>query len=303
MSVIELRNLTKRYGDTVAVRDVSLTVEPGEIFGIIGPNGAGKTTTVEMAAGLRRPDGGSVRILGLDPRRDRTELRRRLGMQLQESALPDKLRVGEAMRLYASFYPAPADWRELLDLLGLGEKRNTPFAKLSGGQKQRLSIALALVGNPRVAFLDELTTGLDPAARRETWDLIESVRNRGVTVVLVSHFMEEVDRLCDRIAIIEAGRVLAVDSPAGLIGTAAADQQRIRFVPDAPLPADFLADAPGVTVDRSGRTVVITGGGDLLFTVVSALAVAGIRPRELRMDQATLDDAFLALTGRALHQD
>ncbi|MDP9797201.1 ABC-2 type transport system ATP-binding protein [Catenuloplanes nepalensis] len=303
MSVIELRNLNKRYGDTVAVRDVSLTVEQGEIFGIIGPNGAGKTTTVEMAAGLRRPDGGSVRILGLDPRSDGRELRRRLGMQLQESALPDKLRVGEAMRLYASFYPDPADWRELLDLLGLGEKQNTAFAKLSGGQKQRLSIALALVGNPKVAFLDELTTGLDPAARRETWDLIESVRNRGVTVVLVSHFMEEVDRLCDRIAVIEAGRVLAIDSPAGLIGTAVADRQRIRFVPDAPLPADFLAGTPGVTADRSGRTVVITGGGDLLFTVVSALAAAGVRPRELRMDQATLDDAFLALTGRALDND
>ncbi|WP_033343902.1 ABC transporter ATP-binding protein [Catenuloplanes japonicus] len=302
MSVIELRNLTKRYGDTVAVRDVSLTVEAGEIFGIIGPNGAGKTTTVEMAAGLRRPDGGTVRVLGLDPRTDGRDLRREVGMQLQEAALPDKIRVGEAMRLYASFYPRPADWRELLDVLGLGEKQNTAFAKLSGGQKQRLSIALALIGNPRVAFLDELTTGLDPAARRETWDLIESVRNRGVTVVLVSHFMEEVDRLCDRIAIIEGGRVLAVDSPAGLIGAATAEQ-RIRFVPETPLPAGFLSDEPGVTVDASGRAVVVTGAGDLLFTVVSALASAGIRPRELRMDQTTLDDAFLTLTGRALDEN
>ena len=300
MSVIELRNLNKRYGDTVAVRDVSLTVEQGEIFGIIGPNGAGKTTTVEMAAGLRHPDGGTVRVLGLDPQRDGRQLRHRLGMQLQESALPDKIRVGEAMRLYASFYRDPADWRELLDLLGLGAKHDTYFARLSGGQKQRLSIALALIGNPAVAFLDELTTGLDPAARRETWDLIESVRERGVTVVLVSHFMEEVDRLCDRIAIIEGGRVLAVDSPAGLIGAAAVDAQRIRFVPESPLPVDFLADVPGVTVDAAGRAVAVTGGGDLLFTVVSALAAAGIRPRELRMDQATLDDAFLALTGRTL---
>jgi ABC-2 type transport system ATP-binding protein len=300
--VIELRNLNKRYGDTVAVRDVSLTVEPGEIFGIIGPNGAGKTTTVELAAGLRRPDTGTVRVLGLDPQRDGRDLRRQVGMQLQEAALPDKIRVGEAMRLYASFYPAPADWRELLDVLGLSAKRDTVFGKLSGGQKQRLSIALALIGDPKVAFLDELTTGLDPAARRETWDLIESVRNRGVTVVLVSHFMEEVDRLCDRIAVIEGGRVLAVDSPAGLIGATSVDQ-RIRFVPETPLPADFLAAEPGVTVDAAGRAVVVTGGDDLLFTVVSALAVAGIRPRELRMDQTTLDDAFLALTGRSLDND
>ena len=205
MPVIEVSDLRKRYGERVAVDGVSFTVEEGEIFGILGPNGAGKTTTVECIAGLRTPDTGEITVLGLDPQRDGAQLRHRLGMQLQESQLPDKLKVGEAVRLYASFYSDPADWRALLAELGLADKENARFGKLSGGQKQRLSIALALVGNPRVAVLDELTTGLDPQARRDTWDLIEQVRARGVTVVLVTHFMDEAERLCDRVALIDAG--------------------------------------------------------------------------------------------------
>jgi len=300
MSVIDINNLHKRYGDVVAVEDVSFTVEAGEIFGIIGRNGAGKTTTVEAAAGLRRPDGGSVRVLGLDPQRDGPALRQRLGMQLQEGSLPDKLRVWEVLDLYSSFYANPADWRELIDLLGLSEKRNTAYAKLSGGQKQRLSIALALVGNPEVAFLDELTTGLDPAARRETWQLVESVRNRGVTVVLVTHFMEEVDRLCDRVAVIDAGKVVAVDSPTGLIARVDGEQ-RIRFTPATPMPDGVLDDLPEVSgVSTSGRQVIVQGGGNLLFAVAATLAKHDVVPRDLRMDQTTLDEAFLALTGRAL---
>ncbi|WP_347404654.1 ABC transporter ATP-binding protein [Solwaraspora sp. WMMD1047] len=220
MTVIEVTNLRKRYRDQVAVADVSFSVLEGEIFGIVGPNGAGKTTTVECIEGIRSPDGGTVRVLGLDPRRDRAAVRQKLGIQLQESQLPDRIRVWEALDLYGSFYPDPADPTALMAELGLTEKRNTAYAKLSGGQKQRLSIALALVGNPSVAILDELTTGLDPQARRDTWQLIRQIRDRGVTVVLVTHFMDEAERLCDRLAVLAAGRVVTVDTPANLIADA-----------------------------------------------------------------------------------
>jgi ABC-2 type transport system ATP-binding protein len=234
MSVIEVEHLRKRYRDVVAVDDVAFTVERGEIFGILGPNGAGKTTTVEIIEGLRTPDDGTVRVLGLDPHRDGAELRQRVGAQLQQSQLPDKLRVWEALELYSSFYDRPADWRRLLEDLGLADKHNAKYGELSGGQKQRLSIALALVGNPEIAVLDELTTGLDPQARRDTWELIEQIRNRGVTVVLVTHFMEEAERLADRVAVIDAGRLVAIDSPAGLVSRLDSGQ-RIRFRPTTPL--------------------------------------------------------------------
>ena len=209
MAVIEVTGLHKEYGPKVAVDDVSFTVERGEIFGILGPNGAGKTTTVECVVGLRTPDRGRISVLGLNPQRDHRELRELVGVQLQDSQLPDKLRVSEALDLYASFYRTPADAGELVERLGLGDRRDTAFAKLSGGQKQRLSVALALIGSPKVAVLDELTTGLDPAARREVWGLISEIRNAGVTVLLVTHFMEEAERLCDRVAVIDNGRVIA----------------------------------------------------------------------------------------------
>ena len=300
MPVIEVTNLHKRYGETVAVDDVSFTVETGEIFGVLGPNGAGKTTTVECVAGLRVPDGGGVSVLGLDPRRDASRLRQLVGVQLQESQLPDRLRVTEALELYASFYRDPADPARLIDELGLGEKRNTPYEKLSGGQKQRLSIALALVGNPKIAILDELTTGLDPQARRDTWSLIERVRDSGVTIVLVTHFMEEAERLCDRLAVINQGRVVALDSPAGLV-TAVAPEQRIRFRPSAPVDDRLFTDLPQVSaVTRSGRQVVVTGSGDVLHAVTSVLARNQIIAADLRLEQATLDDAFVELTGHRL---
>ncbi|MEW1585375.1 ABC transporter ATP-binding protein [Micromonospora vinacea] len=297
MPVIEVTHLKKRYGDLVAVDDVSLAVETGEIFGVLGPNGAGKTTTVECVAGLRVPDGGGVSVLGLDPRRDAAQLRQRVGVQLQESQLPDRLRVAEALELYASFYSDPADPAELIDKLGLGEKRNTAYKKLSGGQKQRLSIALALVGNPEIAILDELTTGLDPQARRDTWGLIEQVRDSGVTIVLVTHFMEEAERLCDRVAVIDQGRVVALDSPAGLV-SAVAPQQRIRFRPSAPVDDRLLTDLPEVSaVQRTGSQVVVTGTGELLHAVTSVLARHQIVAADLRLEQSTLDDAFVELTG------
>ena len=229
-SVIEVENLHKRYGGTVAVEDVSFTVAQGEIFGILGRNGAGKTTTVECLVGLRTPDRGRIRVLGRDPRRGHAELTRRVGVQLQDSQLPERLRVGEAMRLYQSFYPDPADSRELLAQLGLAGREKTPYGKLSGGQKQRLAIALALIGRPRIAVLDELTTGLDPHARRDTWDLIAAVRASGVTIVLVTHFMPEAERLCDRVALIDAGRVLVTGTPAKLVERAGQSTLEDAFV-------------------------------------------------------------------------
>jgi ABC-2 type transport system ATP-binding protein len=295
--VIEVRQLHKRYGDTVAVDDISFAVAEGEIFGILGPNGAGKTTTVECIEGLRTPDRGTVSVLGLDPGRDRAELTQRLGVQLQDSQLPDKLRVDEALGLYSSFYRNPADWRALIDMLGLADKAGTRFGKLSGGQKQRLSIALALVGTPQVAVLDELTTGLDPAARRDTWELIEGVRDRGVTIVLVTHFMEEAERLCDRVALIDSGRVVAIDTPANL-AEGVETEQRIQFRPSVPLPHNLLDHLPDVTnVIHRGDVVVVTGNSNALNAVTSVLARNQIVARQLRVDQANLEDAFLALTG------
>jgi ABC-2 type transport system ATP-binding protein len=216
MTAIEVDRLTKRYGATVAVDNVSFTVAEGEIFGLLGRNGAGKSTTVDLVAGLRAPDQGRIRVAGLDPRRDRQELHHLLGVQLHESQLPDRLTVAEAMRLYASFYRRPADIAGLLAQLDLTDKRNTAYRRLSGGQKQRLSIALALIGRPRIAILDELTTGLDPVARRDTWQLIDDIRNQGVTIMLITHFMDEAERLCDRVAIMRDGRLAALGAPAEL---------------------------------------------------------------------------------------
>ncbi|MFI6483619.1 ABC transporter ATP-binding protein [Nonomuraea sp. NPDC050663] len=295
--VIEVRHLHKRYADKIAVDDVSLTVQEGEILGVLGPNGAGKTTTVECIEGLRVPDRGTIEVLGLDPRRDRAELTRQLGVQLQAGQLPEHLQVAEALELYSSFYPDPVDWRTLMDGLGLGEKARTRYGKLSGGQKQRLSIALALIGSPRVAILDELTTGLDPQARRDTWELIEGVRSRGVTIVMVTHFMEEAERLCDRVALIDAGRVVVVDTPAGLTERAGIEH-RIRFRPSAPLDERLLTALPEVSgLTRRSETVVVTGTGDVLNAVTAVLARNRIVAQGLRVEQASLEDAFVRLTG------
>jgi ABC-2 type transport system ATP-binding protein len=300
--VIQVSHLQKRYGDHVAVQDVSFSVAAGEIFGLLGRNGAGKTTTVECLSGLRTPDGGDVRVLGLDPQRDHPELRRRLGVQLQEAELPPKLTVAEALALFASFYDDPADPHELLERLGLGPVAGTRFAKLSGGQQQRLSIALALVGRPEVAILDELTTGLDPQSRRDTWELVEEMRAGGVTIVLVTHLMDEAERLCDRLALIDEGRVVATDTPSGLVNRVDAGE-RVRFRPaadvDDPWLTGRLSELPEVaSVEHRGPLIEVTGGGGLLQAVTSLLARHGIVAAELRVEQAGLDDAFIALTGR-----
>ena len=243
---------------------------------------------------------GEVRILGLDPRTDAHRLHQRIGVQLQETQLPEKLKVREALGLYASFYPNPADWRELLSRWGLADKAGTSFAKLSGGQKQRLFIALALVGNPEVVFLDELTAGLDPGARRATWDLISQVRALGVTVVLVSHFMDEVEELCDRVAILERGRIAALDTPAGLVDRAGGEY-RVRFRPAAPLDEQSLAALPGVaSVTRRGAQVDISGTGDFASAVTAELARRQVVVADLRIEGRSLDSAYVALTGRTM---
>jgi ABC-2 type transport system ATP-binding protein len=298
MNVIEVNHLTKRYGDRAAVDGVSFSVEEGEIFGILGPNGAGKTTTVETIAGLRSPDGGTISVLGLDPRQDRERLRSLVGVQLQESELPERMTVGEALELFASSYEEPVDPRTLIADLGLGDKRDTAYRNLSGGQKQRLSIALALVGRPRIAILDELSTGLDPQARRETWQLIESMRDRGVTVLLVTHLMEEAERLADRVAVFAEGRLIALDTPAGIVSMAD-PEQRLRFRPSVPIDDELFTDLPEVrSVERAGPIVVVTGTGNLIQAVTSVLARHQIVANDLRIEQGTLDDAYLALTGR-----
>ncbi|MFK8911615.1 ABC transporter ATP-binding protein [Streptomyces sp. YS-3] len=296
MPIIEVSALRKTYGRATAVDGVTFAVEEGEIFGVLGPNGAGKTTTVECVEGLRVPDGGTVRVAGFDPVADRAEVTRVLGAQLQEGELQPKLTVREALDLYAAFYPAPADWRPLAERLGLGDRLGVRFAKLSGGQKQRLFIALALIGRPRVVVLDELTTGLDPHARRDTWELIEDIRRGGVTVLLVTHFMEEAQRLCDRIAVIDRGRVVALDTPSGLIGRAGG-ATAVSFTPSAPLDEDLLRALPPVSgVEREGARITVHGSDDTVNAVLTLLARHRITAHQLRVTEATLDDAFLGLT-------
>jgi ABC-2 type transport system ATP-binding protein len=296
MTVIEVKNLVKTYGNLNAVDGVSFSVEEGEIFGIVGPNGAGKTTIVESVEGLRRPDGGSISVLGLDPIRHRYEITERVGAQLQESRLQDKIKVGEALDLYASFYRNPADWRELMDRLGLQNKADSVYSNLSGGQKQRLAVALALVGSPEIAILDELTTGLDPRARRSVWENIEQIRATGVTVVLVTHFMEEAERLCDRIMVVDQGRVVALDSPSGLV-QGIGSEQRLRFRPSVPIEDALFADLHEVlAVDHDGPQIIITGTGNVVHAVTSLLAQHRVIAEGLRIEQDTLEDAYLALT-------
>jgi ABC-2 type transport system ATP-binding protein len=300
---VEIAHLRKIYGSLVAVDDVSLSVAEGEIFGILGPNGAGKTTTVECAIGLRSPDSGTVRLLGLDPQADQDEVHEIVGVQLQASAFPAKLRVGEILEEYRSFYRQPADVTELVEALGLAGKRRDYYRSLSGGQRQRLSVVLALIGGPKIAVLDEMTTGLDPQARRDAWELIEKVRDRGVTIVLVTHFMEEAERLCDRVALIDSGHLVALDTPAGLTARARGGK-RVRFLPSGPFDARLLTGLPEVTaVEQDGRHVIVTGTGELVNAVILALHPAGVTARDVQTDASTLEDAFVWLTGNHLHQN
>jgi ABC-2 type transport system ATP-binding protein len=294
--IVRVEGLHKRYGDLIAVEDISFEVSRGEIFGLIGPNGSGKTTTVECLQGLRLPDGGELRVLGLDPVTEGQALRRRIGCQLQESALPDRMKVWEALDLFASFSPNAGDWRSLLREWGLEEKRNASFANLSGGQRQRLFVALALLNRPEVVFLDEMTTGLDPSARRVAWDLIETIRAGGATVILVTHFMDEAERLCDRVAVLRRGSILALDTPARL-AAAHGGETRITFSHDG-LELDWLGHVDGVRrVVHDGAVVRVEGAATTLPLVAAGLAEHNYLPPDLRVTQPTLEDAFLSLVG------
>lgn len=298
-NVIKVEHLRKVYGRTVAVDDVSFEVEEGEIFGMLGPNGAGKTTTVECLQGLRRSDRGHMQVLGLDPRAEAQALRRRIGSQLQQSALPDRIKVWEALDLFSSVSPHISDWRPLMEKWGLAGKGKAAFSNLSGGQKQRLFVALALVNDPQLVFLDEMTTGLDPAARHVAWDLIRSIRDKGTTVVLVTHFMDEAEHLCDRLAVFDEGRIVALDSPQGLI-TTHADQVRVIFT-TSQADLTWLSDVSHVQkVTRRGPRVQVDGSGPVLALVAAALVEHGIMPSDLRMEQPTLEDVFLNLTGHGV---
>jgi ABC-2 type transport system ATP-binding protein len=303
--VIFANHLCKAYGKTVAVDDLSLEVREGEIFGMVGPNGAGKTTTIECLEGMRRPDGGEIRVLGLDPVRQERELRHVIGTQLQKSQLPDQLTVGEALDLFASFYRDPAPWPALLERLGLTEKRNSWVSKLSGGQLQRVFIALALINRPKLVFLDELTTGLDPQARLSIWELVREVRAGGCTVFLTTHAMEEAETLCDRVAIVDRGRIVALDTPAALVRNLDAET-RVIFSADGGFDPQPLTTLDAVTrVERDGRSVIVYGrmgasGQPLIGEVVQRLSAGGVKFDDIRMEQPTLEDVFLHLTGRAM---
>jgi ABC-2 type transport system ATP-binding protein len=300
-TVIDVEHLHKSYGAKVAVEDVSFTVEAGEIFGILGPNGAGKTTTVECLQGLRDADGGSMRVLGLDPSSRSTELRQRIGSQLQDSALPGRLRVAEAVELFAAFAHHPTDRDGLLARWRLDELRDQPFDSLSGGQRQRLFVALAFVNAPELVFLDELTQGLDPQARRATWQLIREIRQHGTTVVLVTHFMDEAEHLCDRVAIVDDGRVVATDTPQGLIDGLGLPSV-VRFS-TSESDLGWLEALDVVTsITRRGGTVEVRGSGAVLALVASELVAHGIVPTDLRVERPTVEDAFLHLTGRAMRE-
>jgi ABC-2 type transport system ATP-binding protein len=303
-SIVQVNGLRKTYGKTVAVDGISFEVRSGEIFGMVGPNGAGKTTTIECLEGLRKPDAGMVRVLGVDPQIESRVLRTHTGMQLQQSNLPDRMKVWEALDLYASFYSNACDWKALMAQLNLEEKRNTPFSKLSGGQKQRLFIALALLPDPQLVFLDELTTGLDPQARHVIWDLVRDVRAGGMTILLSTHFMEEAERLCDRVAILDHGRIVALDTPAALIRSLGIEE-RVIFSREGILPAGFEKSfSSPVQVEIEGDRVVIHSKNGrqvpLVSEVVSLLSRQGIPFRDLRTEQPNLEDVFLSLTGRKM---
>jgi ABC-2 type transport system ATP-binding protein len=313
--VVSVENLRKYYGEVKAVDGISFQIRAGEIFGMVGPNGSGKTTTIECIEALRKPDEGEIRVLGLDPWQDIYSLRERTGIQLQSSNLPPRMRVVEALDLFASFYQETIDWKSLLEELGLADKRRAYFSQLSGGQKQRLFVALALINRPEIVFLDELTTGLDPQARHAIWDLIREIRARGTTVFLTTHFMDEAERLCDRVAILDYGRMIALDTPARLVDQLGMST-RITFhlngqsssYPEGKRGGlsvdDFNPALIGVVdgvqrVEREGEEVVVYGNGSgLIGRVISALETSRIPYHDLRTEQANLEDVFLALTGR-----
>lgn len=300
--VIEVSGVRKTYGATIAVDEVSFTVNDGEIFGLIGPNGAGKTTTMECIEGLRTPDGGKISVLGLDPFRQVYQLQERIGVQLQQAQLQKRIKVWEAVDLWASLYKKKqVDARRLLEQLGLTEKRDAWFMNLSGGQKQRLFITLALINDPELVFLDELTTGLDPQSRRAIWDLVRGIRERGKTVFLTTHLMEEAERLCDRVAIIEHGRIIDMDTPQRLVDRHCPERSVALTTDDPGAEARFRAIAHVENVTRKDSRFTIQGrGDDLISEVIHCVSENRIRVTDFRTILPNLEDVFLKLTGHSI---
>jgi ABC-2 type transport system ATP-binding protein len=283
------------------VAGVSFDIAEGETYGLLGPNGAGKTTTMECVEGLRMPDRGAISVLGLDPVRDARTLQDRIGVQLQEAQLQKRIKVWEAIDLWGSLYRKPVDGDRLIEQLGLSDKRNAWFMTLSGGQKQRLFIALALINDPEVVFLDELTTGLDPQARRTIWDLVRSIRQRGKTVFLTTHLMEEAERLCDRVAIIDHGRIVDIGTPPELVRRHCPEHTVIVSTGDSTAPGRFQAIPQVTSVTGQGAQLTIRGRGDDLVThVIQCLAEHRIRVIDFRTEVPTLEDVFLELTGHTI---
>jgi len=299
-SVVQVSAIRKTYGSTVAVDEVSFDVREGEIFGLIGPNGAGKTTTMECVEGLRSPDRGEISVLGLNPVRDVYALQDRIGVQLQEAQLQKRIQVREAVGLWASLYRRPVDGDRLLEQLGLSEKRQAWFMTLSGGQKQRLFIALALINDPEVVFLDELTTGLDPQARRAIWELVRGIRARGKTVLLTTHLMEEAERLCDRVAIIDRGRIIDIGTPDELIRRHA-PTQTVLVATDDPRAEDRFRTMPEVqSIAAQDGRFTIRGQGDLVTSVIDCISEHRMRVTDFRTERSTLEDVFLTVTGHSM---
>jgi ABC-2 type transport system ATP-binding protein len=300
--VIQVSGVRKTYGRTVAVDEASFEVNEGEIFGLIGPNGAGKTTTMECIEGLRKPDRGTIAVLGLDPFRQVYKLQNRIGVQLQQAQLQKRIKVWEAVDLWASLYQKKeVEGELLLEQLGLTDKRNAWFMNLSGGQKQRLFIALALINDPEVVFLDELTTGLDPQARRAIWDLVRGIRERGKTVFLTTHLMEEAERLCDRVAIMEYGRIIDIDTPEALVSRHC-PERTVILETDDPSAAERFEKIPGIeSVNCLDKRITIRGGSeDLVTEVIDCLSESRIRVSDFRTILPNLEDVFLKLTGHSI---
>ena len=300
-TVIRVSGIRKSYGATVAVSGVSFEVRRGEIFGLIGPNGAGKTTTMECVEGVRKPDAGTISILGLDPFRDVYQVQNRIGVQLQQAQLQKRIKVWEAVDLWASLYPTAVDGERLLEQLGLSSKRNAWFMTLSGGQKQRLFIALAMINDPEVVFLDELTTGLDPQARRAIWDLVRGIRERGKTVFLTTHLMEEAERLCDRVAIIEHGKIIDIGTPAELVARHC-PARTVVLSTDNEFAGDRLRTIPSAEVEagEDGEFTVRGQGEDFITEVIHCISENRIRVRDFRTFLPSLEDVFLKLTGHSI---
>src|SRR5271167_2186184 len=299
--VIEVSGIRKTYGATVAVSDISFEVSEGEVFGLIGPNGAGKTTTMECVEGVRRPDAGQISILGLDPFRDVVQVQNRIGVQLQQAQLQKRIKVWEAVDLWASLYSKAVDGDRLLEQLGLSDKRNAWFMTLSGGQKQRLFIALALINDPEVVFLDELTTGLDPQSRRAIWELVRGIRDHGKTVFMTTHLMEEAERLCDRVAIIEQGRIIDIGSPEELVRRHC-PTRTVVLATDSALIEERLSTIPSVEIvtRRDSRFTIQGLGDDFVTEVIQCLSENRIRVTDFRTVLPSLEDVFLKLTGHSI---